>query len=56
MFTSYQTFLFPTTFFFFFFFLGGGGGGGGGGISAECMNIIEINILSLLDKTRYFSP
>ena len=25
-------------------------------ISAECMNIIEIDILSLLDNTRYFIP
>ena len=27
-----------------------------GVISAECMNIIEIDILSLLDNTRYLIP
>ena len=27
-----------------------------GVISAECMNIIEIDIISLLDNTRYFIP
>ena len=27
-----------------------------GVISAECMNIIEIQIISLLDNTRYFIP
>ena len=37
--------------FIFFFFLGGGGAH-----SAECMNIIEIDILSLLENTRYFIP
>ena len=40
IFTSYK--LFPTTFC--------------GVISADCINIIEINILSLLDDTRYFNP
>ena len=34
--------LFPTTFF--------------GVISADCINIIEIDIISLLDNTRYFIP
>ena len=27
-----------------------------GVISVECMNIIEIDILSLIDDTRYFIP